>query len=160
LRAAFRAPPKAGLRSTPQAALVFEKRADNAQVRGFALKTLAVGPRVEETKMLTDANPVGAICSLENSGHGARGQSVGWSEHVKSIAVEASQSFPPWKPDKAFGIDHNLADGRMESIPGGEYGGGQLLGEGGEYCQAGDGTTLGEVPESCASGERLHLNGY
>ena len=46
----------------------------------------------------------------------------------------------------------------MESILGGENtGGGLLLRQGGEYCQAGDGTTLGEVPESCASGERLHL---
>ena len=92
------------------------------------MKPCAIGARVEQAKLLAAGHPVGPISSLQNSGKGARRQSIGWSEHVKSIAVEASQAFSAGKPNEAFGIDQNLTDGRMESILGGEYGRGQLLG--------------------------------
>src|SRR5689334_8794840 len=92
-RAVCRPSPKTRVRSTPQAALILQKRADDAELWGFALKPRVVGPWVEKAEMLAPGDPVGPIPTLENSGNGSLRQPIGRREHTKSIAVEASQSF-------------------------------------------------------------------
>jgi hypothetical protein len=121
------------------------------------LKPGVVGPRIEKTKMLAAGNPVGPIPPLENDGNDARRQSIGWREYVKSIAVEAGQSLAAGKPNQTFGIDQNAADGSVESILGGEYRAGQLLGEGSTNRQARCDTTSEDIPEWYGGVERLHV---
>lgn len=82
--ASCRTAPKTGLSATPQASLIFQKRTDRAELRGFALKPHAIGTWVEKAKMLSARNPVGSIPALENIGSDVGGQSIGGRKNIRN----------------------------------------------------------------------------